>query len=177
MKKQLDDGTLKEKWVVCEEYPNYEVSNAQRVRNVRTLKFKSPCKKSPGSGFRRNPKEYISFRLYVCGKYKSVGLHRLMCWAFNDRPPAWMKDPVVDHIDAEEIYDNRPENLRWMERGENTARGYEKPVIATKLDGSTVPFESLHDAAKKLGLGANHICDVLKGRHRTHHGYAFEYAE
>ena len=47
-----------------------------------------------------------------------------------------------------------------------------KPVYCPETD--TI-YPSIQQCARELGLAATNICAVCKGKHKTHHGYHFEY--
>ncbi len=82
----------------------------------------------------------------------SARIHRIVATAFHGEPP----DPkyVVDHIDTN-CRNNRPENLRWLTRLENTLKN---PVTRKKiiyLCGSIEAFLENPSMLNTLQLGPN----------------------
>lgn len=74
----------------------------------------------------------------------SIVIHRIVATAFHRAPPT--KDHVVDHIDTNKR-NNRPENLRWVTRLENTLLN---PITVKKIEfvcGCSVE-EFLNDPSK-----------------------------
>ena len=59
------------------------------------------------------------------------------------------------------------------------AQNYKKtPIVAIQLStGKIRAFESKTECARKLNVDRSHIYDCLKGRQKTHKGYAFKYLE
>ena len=61
---------------------------------------------------------YLYVRLKTLdGKYKGVGVNRLICQAYHENPE---NKPIVHHINHIRT-DNRPENLTWFTYKENAA--------------------------------------------------------
>ena len=60
--------------------------------------------------------------------FGSERVHRIVATAFHGDPPT--KDHVVDHIDANR-QNNRPENLRWVTKFENTVSN---PITRKKIE-------------------------------------------
>ena len=58
----------------------------------------------------------------------SVRIHRIVATAFHGEPPT--KEHVVDHIDTNK-QNNRPENLRWLTRLENSLLN---PITARRIE-------------------------------------------
>lgn len=49
-----------------------------------------------------------------------------------------------------------------------------KPVYCPETDTT---YKSIQDCARQLGINATSVCAVCRGKHHTHHGYHFHYAE
>lgn len=102
----------KEMWKAIEGYPNYEVSNQGRVKNVRRGKV---VKSSP------NVWGYLGLSLYNDGNCKRHTIHRLVAEAFikNDEGKK-----EVNHIDGDKL-NNCSDNLEWVTRSENMTHAHE----------------------------------------------------
>lgn len=74
-----------------------------------------------------------------------VPIHRIVCSAFNGRPPS--DQHVVDHIDTNRA-NNRPENLRWLTRLENALLN---EITARRIELSYGSIEAfLQDPSKPI---------------------------
>lgn len=174
-------------WKEVEGCPNYLVSSAGRVKN---LKLGIVLKQSLRNGY---------LRVSINGKGQSV--HRLVAQAFIPNPNGF---DTVDHINGDKT-DNRAENLRWISRSDNVRRFYKeqitedqkanrrmfalkvnrlaleaahkatkKPVICLE-NGKT--YESVNQAGRELEVNPGNICKVLKGKFKQTNGYHFIYAK
>lgn len=94
-----------EEWKSLAEFPNYEVSNFGRVRNIKTHK---EIKGSLNQG-------YIKVKFQNNEVIKVFSIHRLVALLFIPNP---LNLPEVDHINTVRS-DNRVENLRWVTKKEN----------------------------------------------------------
>ena len=101
-------------------------------------------------------------------KKHSYLVHRLIALAFIPNPDNL---ETVDHVNEIKT-DNRPENLRWMTRGENKSRSWSKQVICNETGEI---FNSLEECSIKMGLHKSNICHVLNGRLNKTGGYTFSY--
>lgn len=99
---------------------------------------------------------------------KVYPVHRLIALAFIPNPDNL---ETVDHVNEIKT-DNRPENLRWMTRGENKSRSWSKQVICNETG---VTFKSLEECANIMGLSKSKICLVCKGERKHTGGYTFSY--
>lgn len=164
----------------------YQVSNLGRVKSYAHL---VKCR----GGYRTQPSKiltncydgnYFHVTLFYKGKRNIFFVHRLVAEAFIPNP---QNKATINHIDGNKL-NNNVCNLEWATYSENGKHAFKmglniaqtthyRGVRAYKyLDGSFVgEYESLHDAANKLGLNVAHICSVLKGRYKHTGGYTFEY--
>lgn len=101
-------------WKAVPGYEDYEVSSAGAVRRQRNQK------RNYMVGRLLKPKlskhGYLVVSLFADGKYYHVGVHRLVCMAFNGVPD----DPTLQvcHGDGDRT-NNVPANLRWGTAKEN----------------------------------------------------------
>lgn len=99
-------------WKICEENPNYEISNTGLVRNTSTKEVLKPKKHSAG---------YLCINLYKSGeKPKTRLIHRLVAAAFLPNPEDL---PQINHLDGDK-HNNYLENLEWCSRSSNVNHAY-----------------------------------------------------
>ena len=122
---------------------------------------------------------------------KKLPVHRLVAFLFLGRPER-ADQTQVDHIDGDRS-NNRAVNLRWASPRENyfneTTRSnrksngpkMSKPVKARPVGDAewSLRFESVCDAAKKLGLKPGNIsnCCNKNNRYKSAGGYEFTFDE
>ena len=97
---------IEEEWRSISGYPNYEVSNLGKVRNIKTGEFRK---------LRSGTDGYLLIVLCENSITKTYRVHRLVAQEFVEKPD---NKPVVDHIDHN-IQNNCINNLRWCSRSEN----------------------------------------------------------
>ena len=102
---ELDRAVAEEWRPVVGWEKNYEVSNAGRVRRIKTGRILKNCK----SG------RYDFVTLYPIGKSKNERVHVLVAEAFHGKRPNGYE---VNHKDANKR-NNRAENLEWVTPKEN----------------------------------------------------------
>lgn len=115
------------------------------------------------------------------GQTKGFSVHRLVAEAFLGR-----SELTVNHID-EDPTNNNVENLEYMTVAENCNYGHrnEKIALANSKrgrpigyteNGKTVIFNSVADAARKLGKPSDtSIRDCVNGKQHTAYGHHFFY--
>lgn len=92
---------------------NYEVSDDGKIFNKKTgRELKGTYKTN----------EYHTVMLMIDGQSKIFLVHRLIAQAFIDNPNDY---PIVDHINQNK-YDNRIENLRWVDYSTNSQNASRK---------------------------------------------------
>ena len=134
------------------------------------------------------PKPMKSGYVVVQINGKKHQLHRLIAIAF-DLPKRDDQD-TVDHIDNDPS-NNRSENLEWANRSEQVERSYatneergssapkrSKPVEGRELGTEAwVPYASITEAARKLGLNPGQISACCIGKQKKTGNYEFRYGE
>lgn len=164
----------------------YQASNYGRIKSLnykRTGKEQllKPSKESCG---------YLQVRLYRDGKPKWYKVHRLVWEAFNGPISEGMQ---INHINEDKT-DNRLENCNLMTPKENTNWGTRnerigvkigklrsKPVEQYTLDGVYVctwpSTASVERELGHLGFDQGNISLCCIGKHKTHKGFIWKYAE
>ena len=159
--------------------PNYLISNFGDVINIKTNKtLKHQIKK----GYHRLEVTTIYGR-------KHFFVHRLVAKAFIPNPE---NKPQVNHINGNKN-DNSVENLEWCTNYENAHHAIDKGLwqnvfkasqktnesrkikckAVNKSTGEVIYFNSISEAERYFN--DRHICDVLKGKRNTVHGYIMQY--
>ena len=158
---------MRETYKTIKDYPNYEVSDAGRVRNTKTGHILRPGWDGGG---------YQHVILCLNGKHKSKLIHRLAADAFLPNPEY---KRTVNHINGDKK-DNRVENLEWASDSENIKHAFKTGLshITTKQKCRCVEtkqeFESQHHAARYFGCCQNSIrASIYKG-YKVHKKYHFE---
>ena len=119
-------------------------------------------------------------RYYLCNKdmvKKHYFGHRLVMMAFSKET-----GQCINHKNGDKL-DNRICNLEWCSFTYNAwhsrnilkkkpEKKFSKKVVAVET-GEV--YESIHDAARKVGAQATNICKALKGKTKTCRGYHWEY--
>jgi HNH endonuclease/NUMOD4 motif len=102
------------RWVRVTGYEDYEISESGQIRRWRNLR------RNYMVGRVLKPKlsvhGYLVVSLFSEGKYYHVGVHRLVCMAFNGVPAN--DNLQVCHSDGNKL-NNDPQNLRWGTAKEN----------------------------------------------------------
>ncbi len=115
---------MNEVWRSIPSYPAYEVSDCGRVRRV------SPYN-STRSGrlirLRHVKSGHVHARLSQNGKVTDTGVHRLICEAFHGAPPT--PKHMAAHWNGIPS-ENRPDNIRWATRQENSDDRYDHDDVA-----------------------------------------------
>ena len=137
---------------------------------------------------------YYFVCLFKDGKGKQFYVHRLVAAAFVDNPE---NKPEVDHIDNDKE-NNNYWNLRWVTHRENQnnpitrARMLEDTSKFASQVGADNPFsrnvkmfsiggeyirtfDTLEEAAKFVGIGAQGIGKACRGERKTAGGYRWKY--
>ena len=164
------------RWKQIEGYDKYSVSNTGLVMNTRTgrlLKLKNTYD------------GYYEVRLYAAKDIESskfIRVHRLVAKTFIPNPDGL---ETVDHINGNKK-DNRVENLRWCSKSDNTKRfwkeqitreqkaRYEAQKKPIKCLENGVVYESISQAAERLGLNRASLAGAMSKKRNSLLGYHFE---
>lgn len=175
----ISDDDLDEKWWYTDD-PDYMISNHGRVWSVKNQMFLKPRK-----GDKHGHKNFS-----IHGKYPYV--HRLVGKAFVPNPNNL---PYVRHLNDDPT-DNYAVNLAWGTQRDNhedcVKNGHwhaitpeereiglakmRRPVLATNIKtGEQIPFRSINESARALGVQSANIGKVLTGKRAHTCGWFFEY--
>ena len=157
----------------------YMVSNWGRVKSLNYNRTgKERILKAGDNGH-----DYLFVCLCKDGKVKECRVNRLVAQAFLPNPDNL---PEVNHKD-EDKQNNCVDNLEWCSKSyNNTYNGrakkvgkkLSKPVLGiNKINGLILEFPSIMEASRQTGISNKHICDCLKGRHKSAGGYVWYYAD
>lgn len=158
-------------WAEIEDFPKYLVSDEGRVVNRRTDRILRPQRTRNG---------YLIVTLCNESLAISKTVHRLVARAFLD--PS-LFDLQVNHIDGDKTY-NDVSNLELITCVENHKHAFEMGLQLYK--GRAIPircvetgdeFESMEEAAKRMGTYQSNISHVIQGRRKTANGFHFELIE
>lgn len=127
-----------ERYMIINNYDNYEVSNYGNVKNRNTGRILTPN----FDGY------YYNVNLSKDGKQKTIRIHRLVAIAFLDNP---LNYKCIDHIDLNKL-NNRVDNLRWVSYSIN---GFN--IDKKKRDNCTSRFKGV-SLDKKLNKYRACIC-------------------
>lgn len=100
-------------WKELPTIPRYEISNFGRVFDQEKCEFKKP--------FRLGAAGYLGISMHLNGKKTSIGVHRLVYWAFRGHLSSL--DRQINHID-ECKENNNLENLELVTPHQNWLHSY-----------------------------------------------------
>lgn len=159
-------------WKPILDFPNYEVSNMGRVRNVKKDRILIPKPSKFG---------YMHLALYNADGYrKNLYTHRLVAEAFIPRDDPNMQ---VNHIDGDKS-NNVVDNLEWCTASENCKHAFRTGLKAPIKHPNSMPvrivetgesFASLRKCANAMNGDRKSITRCLDGVQDTHKGLHFEY--
>lgn len=164
----------KEIWRPIENFPNYEVSNYGRIKNVLSGNILSPYKNENG---------YMIISLHNgSGNNRKYRVHRLVAEAFIPNPNNY---PIINHKD-ENKSNNHVSNLEWCNKSYNALYGSTQSKLRAHkiqpiqmIDNSTgeviKEFDSIKSASELTGIHRGYISNVCRGKHKTAHGYIWRY--
>lgn len=158
-----------EKMVELRDIPGFEglyaTTKDGRIWSHRTQKFLSTC---------GVPDNYQVVNLSKNKKSKTYFVHRLVAMAWIPNPDNL---PLVNHIDEHKDH-NWSENLEWCTCKYNhdysaVSKSRSVPVYCIELEKA---FDSIHQAARELGISAANLSACLKhNTPMTCGGYHWKY--
>ena len=157
-----------ENWKSISEYPNYEVSNTGKVRNINSGRILKP----------RLAKGYERVILCDHNICKPKTVHRLVAQTFIRDTNNNLQ---VNHKDGNKL-NNNVENLEWVTVSENLSHAYRIGLKnpprpnprKVKIVETNEIFNSMAECARHINGSKTHIGECLDGKRTTHMGYHFE---
>lgn len=165
----MDNETITEIWKPVLGYNNtYWVSSFGRVKSLKKNK-----ERMLKAGIASNG--YYTVALCKDGEQQTYTVHSLVANYFVDG-----KSPLknfINHIDGNKL-NNNVSNLEWCTNKENLNHAALVlkhfggiPKVKVKCLETNIIYESVQDAARKLGLSHGNISSVLYGNRKTTGGY------
>ena len=167
-----------EQWKEIQGHPNYEVSDAGRVRS-KTKKITTKAGWSYTSKGRILKPWCASYLTVQLTDNQRRTIHRLVATAFIDNPEGKRE---VNHIDGNKR-NNAVANLEWVTRSENHIHAYYNTLRpdnkqAAQLDKETLEpiayFTTMREAARKTGVNYDAIAHCVRGDFKTAGGFKWK---
>lgn len=157
---------MNEVWGEIKGFPNYAISNYGEIVNI---KFGRPIKP------RTNSRGYMHVVLFNQGTRKEFYVHQIVADTFlgDFRPGVH-----IQHKDGNKR-NNKVTNLRIRRSNSNTL-DYQPAYIRgrrVRIVETGEIFLNAYACANYIGGHASNIYACLRGKHKTHLGYTFEYFE
>ena len=111
-----------EVWKPIKDFPNYQISNRSRVKNITSGKIVKQCINSHG---------YYHVKLTNMIKRYTCTVHRLVAEAFIDNSDNKI---CIDHINRDRL-DNDIGNLRWASHTENNQNASKRKDNTSGISG------------------------------------------
>lgn len=154
-----------EEWRPIDGFPNYQVSNLGRVKNIKR-----------GYILKNNIGTYGYYRVNL-GRGNMRKVHRLVAEAFIPNP---LELPYINHLDENKL-NNDVSNLEWATASQNnkhSAHQHSCKINQLTLDGDFIKtFKSAKEIQDTFGFDKSNVIAVCRGRINQTHGYKWEYAE
>lgn len=135
-----------EEWKLITDYPNYQVSNFGRIKNIKFNKLLNPC----SDGY------YMNVVLSNEGKQKTFRVHKLVAYYFCENINNYI---CVDHKDLNKL-NNHADNLRWVSFSVNMYNQPKRTVdkcsssfkgVCKTKDGKYIAYININKKTKYLG--------------------------
>lgn len=156
---------MEEVWKDIDGFPNYQVSDRGRVRNITSGQILRPGLGGVG---------YLTVALYKDHTAKTFNVHQLVCDAFIGKKPAGM---TINHKDGNK-QNNWLSNLEIVSYSENLRHAYDldlnKHPKAVRIIETGEVFDSQYECAKAIDGDAANISYCLSGKLKSHKGLHFE---
>lgn len=170
------NNKVNEIWRAIKEYPNYEVSNQGRVRNIKTHRILQPSYTKDG---------YQFVGLYKDGKQKYYRINRLVAEAFIPIPQTYLdkgysKETLqVDHID-ENKQNNSVANLQWLTHKENLVKSKALCVVGYNHDKMIITdqynkLSTYYTDKYQKGFNKGTICQCCNHKIKRAYNYKWQY--
>lgn len=165
----MSQNTHEELWKQIDGFPNYQVSDRGRVKNIKNGKILKN---------KIEPHGYAFVQLYKGdGKSKWIAIHRLVATAFIPNPDNL---PQVNHLDEVKT-NNNVENLKWCTASQNTrysAHKFSCKINQLSLDGELInTWDSSEQIKRETGYNNSNIIQCCKGKYNQAYGFKWEYAD
>lgn len=158
-----------ERWEDIKDFEGlYQVSNLGRVWSVRRKIIVAQATHLNG---------YKHLTLHKDGKRYNKDVHRLVAEAFCYNPDPTIKTQV-NHKDEDKT-NNNAENLEWVTPKENSNYGTrtERSIAPRRkkiyLRENNTTYDSIHHAARELGMNISTIYNSLNAKTEKHRKYHF----
>ncbi len=174
---------------VWKDIPGYEglycVSNIGRIMSLDFNHTKVPKIRI----LRKDRAGYIVVNLHKNNRVKTLKVHRIVAISFIPNP---LGLPHINHKD-EDKSNNCVDNLEWCDTSYNNCYGSrirraldtkkkngsckaERAVVKIDRNGTILEeFQSISDAARKIGVKRESVRDCVLGRQKTCVGYIWKY--
>ena len=171
-------------WKDIPGHPGYQISTDGRVKSCVNNRY--------GIGIKcRELSQHTNahgYKTVHLGRDNNKLVHRLVALTHIPNPDNY---PLVRHLD-DDPSNNNVENLAWGTQTDNmqdcvkhgrlvgdtkdAINSRKKKVIAIpKNGGDSKIFDSVHEAARNLGVWPQHICSVIQGKISQTGGWYFRY--
>lgn len=167
----MNKDNADEIWKVIDDFPNYEVSNLGRVRNIKTGLIRK---------LRNGSNTYQIIDLYKddapCVQNNRL-IHRLVAEAFLGKHEGLQ----VNHIDGNKS-NNCVSNLEWVTCSENIKHAYDTGLKnppsekAVEIIETGEIFKSITDCSKAISGDVRNVSACLNNKRNTCNGLHFKYA-
>ena len=164
---------MKEIWKDIVGYEGlYQISNYGNIVSIKNRWGKRGKPRNVSKHITK--KGYERVALYKEKTQKHFMVHRLVMMAFNPMNGENLEINHKNYIRS----DNRLENLEWLTHKDNVRYSKAKKINQYDLQSNFIKtWDCIRDVEKELKIDHRQICDCLKGKQKTCHGYIWKYKE